>query len=174
VLPSVASAATLAALEFPGLLALVADFAATDLGRAEVGALLPLADPDELRQRRAALEEVIRLAAAGTGLPPAVGEQPGAALAGLASAELAVSGSQILALAELVRGSHVAAERILAADPPCPTLALRPLACPTPARCSLRSPGSSIGAARCETTPARACPVCGGRCCGCASRSTAS
>ena len=48
------SEASLAALEYPSLLAVVASQAASDLGRERIHALRPLADAAALSERRAA------------------------------------------------------------------------------------------------------------------------
>ncbi len=62
---SVLSQATAQALEFPSLLAVVSRFAASDLGRERVLALLPFEDEDDLRLRRILFEEASRLVGGG-------------------------------------------------------------------------------------------------------------
>ncbi len=52
------SEATAQALELPSLLRLVAELAATDLGRERVRRLQPIRREDELRRRRCLLEEI--------------------------------------------------------------------------------------------------------------------
>src|SRR5260370_42191435 len=73
--PGFASPATLEALELPSLLAVVAQLAASDLGRARVLALAPLASEAELAPARHPHEEAAPLLARpppGAGLPRAV------------------------------------------------------------------------------------------------------
>jgi DNA mismatch repair protein MutS2 len=119
----VASPATLAALELASLLALVAEFAATDLGRGAVLSLAPHGERAALDRERAGYAEAAQLEVAGGALLPVVGAAPGAALAALGAADAPLGGAQILALAEMVRGAQHAKARILAAEPPCPILA---------------------------------------------------
>ncbi|HEX6199388.1 MAG TPA: hypothetical protein VF150_03920, partial [Thermoanaerobaculia bacterium] len=58
---AVASPASLRALELPGLLAMVAELAATDLGRERVLGLEPASDEEDLAARRRRHEEAARL-----------------------------------------------------------------------------------------------------------------
>ncbi len=120
----VASDATLAALEFGALLELVAGEARTDLGRARLALLAPAADPAELGRRRAAFEEVARLAGEAPLVPSE--EVPIAPLvARLASGRPPLEGPEILVLARALAAAGDAARRIGAADPRCPELARR-------------------------------------------------
>ncbi|HYG62123.1 MAG TPA: hypothetical protein VEL74_06050, partial [Thermoanaerobaculia bacterium] len=63
------SEATSQALEFPGLLALVAQLAASDLGRERALSLRPFAEEEGLRTHRRRFEEVSRLLADGPVAP---------------------------------------------------------------------------------------------------------
>lgn len=118
------SSASLAALELPSLLALVAAEARTDLGAERLLALAPSADVAALVRRRAALEETARLAGVAP-LAPSL-EAPLAPLVErLADERPPLEGHEILILARLLAAGGEAAARIAAADPPCPELADR-------------------------------------------------
>jgi len=118
------SAASLAALELPELLALVAAEARTDLGAARLRALAPTADVGELGRRRAAYEETARLAAAAP-LVPSLETPLAPLLARLVDERPPLDGAEILVLARLLAAGGEAAARLGAADPPCPELARR-------------------------------------------------
>ena len=117
----VASAATLAALEWPALVALVAAEARTDLGAARLAALAPAADAAELERRRARHLEAARLGVEAP-LVPALGEAFAPLLERLATELPPLDGPEILALARLLAAAGEAAARIRAADPPVPEL----------------------------------------------------
>ncbi|KAB2955140.1 MAG: hypothetical protein F9K18_13775, partial [Thermoanaerobaculia bacterium] len=110
---------TLAALEWPSLVALFADEARTDLGAAHFAALAPAADADELGRRRAGFEEAARLGTDGP-LVPAFGESFAPLLARLESARPPLAGPEILALARLLTAGGEAIARVRGAEPPCP------------------------------------------------------
>jgi DNA mismatch repair protein MutS2 len=119
-----ASAATLAALEFPSLLAVVSRLAASDLGRERVLGLQPIASEPELAEQRRRHEEAVRL----------VGEQPlvpdfelplANLVERLTTARPPLEGPDLVRLADLVHACRGAAGRVRAAEPPCPALAAR-------------------------------------------------
>jgi DNA mismatch repair protein MutS2 len=115
---------TLAALEWPSLVALVADEARTDLGAARLSALVPAGDPAELDLRRAAYEEAVRLGADGP-LVPALSDPIAPLLERLESARPPLEGAEILALARLLAGGAEALARVRGAEVPCPELTRR-------------------------------------------------
>jgi dsDNA-specific endonuclease/ATPase MutS2 len=125
---------TLAALEYPSYLALVATETRTDLGVERLRELLPTADRGELDRRRAAWDELRRLAAEAP-LVPSLGEPFAPLLARLGGDDEPLDGPQILALARLLAAAGEARRRVLSADPPSPELARR---APTPRRSSPR------------------------------------
>jgi len=117
-----ASEATLEALEFPSLLAVVARLAASDLGRARVLALAPYATEDELARERRCYEEALRLAGERSLVPDF--EAPlGNLLERLGGGRPPLEGADLVRLADLVQACRAAAGRVRAADPPCPALA---------------------------------------------------
>jgi len=113
----IASRETLIALEWPALVALVADEARTDLGAAVLAALEPTADAGELARRRAAHDEVARLAVEGA-LVPSLDTAFGPLLERLETGLPPLDGPEILTLARLLEAGAVAIERIRAAEPP--------------------------------------------------------
>jgi len=115
---------TLAALEWPSLVALVADEARTDLGAAQLLALAPAADATGLTARRTAYLEAARLAVDGP-LVPAFGERFAPLLERLETARPPLEGAEILALARLLASGAEALARVRAAEPPCPELGAR-------------------------------------------------
>ena len=118
------SAASLAALEYPSVLALLGALAASDLGRARALALRPLADPAALAERREGYEDAARLLAVYPLVPSfEVPLQP--LLARAAGAPPGLTGRDVVALMDLLQATAATVERIAAADPPCPTLAVR-------------------------------------------------
>ena len=118
------SAASLAALEYPSLLAVVASQAASDLGHERILALTPLADAAALAERRAAYEEAGRLLGGGALVPSF--EAPLAPLLDRAAgAPPGLSGRDVVALADLLETTAPVVDRIAAADPPCEALAVR-------------------------------------------------
>ncbi|HSM13185.1 MAG TPA: hypothetical protein VLA66_03890, partial [Thermoanaerobaculia bacterium] len=120
----IASPETLRALEWPALLALVADEARTDLGTRRLLELLPVTDRDELEARRAAFEEVGRLGVDGA-LVPSTGAPLAPLVERLASGRPPLDGSEILGLAGMLAAAGEALDRIRAADPPCLELSRR-------------------------------------------------
>lgn len=129
------SAATAEALELPQLLALVAHLTATDLGRDLVLGLAPAASPEALAARHAEHGEAERLVSAQP-LVPALEEPLAPLLAELAAGGHDLGGRELLHLADLLAASAEARERIQAADPPCPALAVH--AAPLPGLDELR------------------------------------
>jgi DNA mismatch repair protein MutS2 len=119
-----ASPATLAALEYPALVALVAAEARTDLGAAKLRALLPTAAPDELEARRAAFLETARLGVDGA-FVPSLGEPFAPLVERLKSQSPPLDGGEIVLVARLLASAAEAARRIERAEPACPVLALR-------------------------------------------------
>jgi DNA mismatch repair protein MutS2 len=115
---------TLAALEWPALLALIAEEARTDLGAALVAGTRPAGDTAELAARRAAWLEAARLGVDGA-LVPALGERCAPLLERLESARPPLEGPEILALARLLAAGADAVARVRAAEPPCPQLGAR-------------------------------------------------
>ncbi len=118
---AVASAASVRALELESLLAVVAELAATDLGRAALAGLEPARDRPDLDARRRRCEEAARLLDG----PPLVSPLEvslGDLLDRLASPRAGLSGLDLVRLADLLRDVRAAAERIAGADPPCPEL----------------------------------------------------
>ena len=120
---ALASEPTLRALEFPSLLRLVAELASTDLGREGALAMAPASSAPELATRRARLVESERLLLDGA-LVPGVEEPFAPLLERLESGRPALDGMDIVRLGELLRTSRAAAQRIFAAEPPCPALAV--------------------------------------------------
>jgi DNA mismatch repair protein MutS2 len=123
------SAASLAALEYPSLLGVIATLAATDLGRQEVAALAPLADPDALAERRAAYEEAERLLEGGA-LVPSLEVALLPLLSRAAGAPPGLSGRDVVALADLLDSTAPVLARLAAVDPPCPALVARAASVP--------------------------------------------
>jgi DNA mismatch repair protein MutS2 len=127
----IASRATLAALEYGSALALYAAEARTDLGRTRLLATLPAASEAELRARRGAYFEVDRLRAEAP-LVPSLGDGLGGLVARALTGEPALSGPEVLVVARFLAAAGEASRRILAADPPCPEIALPAAALPDP------------------------------------------
>src|SRR6187549_41431 len=121
--PAVASPATLAALEYGSALALFASEARTDLGRERLRSILPATSAPELGVRRGAYLECERLRLEAP-LVPSLGEEVGELVRRATTLDPALSGAEILVVARFLRAASDAARRILAADPPCPTLAV--------------------------------------------------
>lgn len=115
------SSATLEALEFPKLLAVLSPLAATDLGRERLSGLRPCPEEEELRQRRQRFEEASRLLQGGR-LVPSFEESFAAVLERLVSGRPPVHGRDLVLLASLLKAAGEARERILEVDPPCPAL----------------------------------------------------
>jgi DNA mismatch repair protein MutS2 len=118
------SSATAAALEWPTLLRLLAELAATDLGAERILGLAPYADEAALEAQRRRWEEAARLAGDGRLVPSF--EQPlGTLLDSLESGRPPLGGGDLVHLAAMLRATGAAAGRIRAADPPAPELAAR-------------------------------------------------
>jgi DNA mismatch repair protein MutS2 len=123
------SSASLEALELQSLLRLLAELAASDLGRDRLLALRPLADGSALASRRARFAELERLLGEGPLVPSS--EAPLLPLLErLEGARAAWDGQELVRLADLLRSSRAAGERIRAAAPPCPALRERAAALP--------------------------------------------
>jgi DNA mismatch repair protein MutS2 len=109
------------ALEFPSLLDLLAQGAATDLGRERLLALRPTADVDDLARRRRHYEEVARLLA-DRGLVPSRERELQPILRGLERMDQDLDGRDLIEIGALIETTGEAASRIRSADPPCPAL----------------------------------------------------
>lgn len=118
------SPASAHALEVPSLLALIGELAATDLGRARAAGLTPYRDEPALVAHRARFEEVARLLGASGRLVPSFDAPVGDLLDRLGDPSLssALVGQDLVRLADLIRTSHAAVDRIATADPACPAL----------------------------------------------------
>ncbi|HXT21840.1 MAG TPA: hypothetical protein VN923_13900, partial [Thermoanaerobaculia bacterium] len=148
------SAASLAALEYPSLLAVVASQAASDLGRERLLALAPLADAGALAERRAAYDEAGRLLGGGALVPSF--ETPLAPLLDRAAgAPPGLSGRDVVALADLLETTSPVVDRIAAADPPCEALAARAATLPdtAPLRRQIRRVLDRRGEVREDASP---------------------
>ncbi len=119
---AVASPASVRALELDSLLAMVAELAATDLGRERILELEPATEEEELTRRRRRHEEARRLLQ-GSPLVGALDFSAGELLVRLGSSREGLSGVELVRLADLLRAVRSAGERIREADPPCPELA---------------------------------------------------
>ncbi|MFL6260690.1 MAG: endonuclease MutS2 [Thermoanaerobaculia bacterium] len=118
---SILSQATAQALEFPSLLAVVARFAASDLGRERVLGLAPFEEEAPLRARRTLFEEASRLAGE-RALVPDFDIPLGGLLHRIATGRPPVEGGDLVRLADLGKATRTAAARIREAVPPCPAL----------------------------------------------------
>jgi DNA mismatch repair protein MutS2 len=118
---SILSQATAQALEFPSLLAVVARFAASDLGRERVLELRPFEEEGPLRARRTLFEEASRLVGE-RALVPDFEVPLGDLLTRIATGRPPVEGGDLVRLADLGRATRTAAARIREAAPPCPAL----------------------------------------------------
>lgn len=121
---AVVSGATAAALEWPDLLAMVAELAASDLGRQRVLDLAPFSDADELAAQRRRYEEAARLGGDGR-LVPSFELSLAELVERLESGRPPLAGADLKRLAAMLRATGAAATRIRAADPPLPELAAR-------------------------------------------------
>jgi DNA mismatch repair protein MutS2 len=119
---SLLSPASAQALEVASLLALIGELAATDLGRARAVALEPYRDEPALRSHRSRFEEASRLVGTSGRLVPGFDAPVGDLLDRLGdpSRSSDLVGLDLVRLADLVRASHAAVDRIAAADPACP------------------------------------------------------
>ncbi|HSL82668.1 MAG TPA: hypothetical protein VLF66_07815, partial [Thermoanaerobaculia bacterium] len=118
----VASPASARALELDSLLAMVAELAATDLGRERIVALEPATGADDLAARRRRHEEAARLLE-GRPLVGALDVSAAELLRRLRSTREGLSGLDVVRLADLLRVAEAAARRVREAEPPCPELA---------------------------------------------------
>lgn len=117
----VISGATAEALELPSLLALYAQFGATDVGRAKIRSLEPSihgAEIDLLQRRIRDTQKVLE-----DGSLVASQEDPLLPLLdGLAAGELAMDGSHLMQLATALRSTRQAAEKVRSAEDEIPDL----------------------------------------------------
>lgn len=127
--PPLISSASSRALELDSLLAMIAELAATDVGRERVLDLTPAADEADLAVRRARWEEAARLVAHRP-LVTAFDVPVGDLVARLESPGTGLAGPDLVRLADLLRAAREAAERIADADPPCPELGRETAALP--------------------------------------------
>jgi len=118
---AVFSSATATALEWPDLLALVAELAASDLGRERILDLAPLPGPDALAEHRQRYEEAARLGGDGR-LVPSFESSLGELLERLETGRPPLAGAELKRLAAMLRATGAAVARVRAADPPCPGL----------------------------------------------------
>ena len=123
-MPLVVTDASLEALEYPAVLAVLGTLAASDLGRERILALAPLADAAALAERREVYEEAGRLLGGGA-LVPSFETALAPLLARAAGASPGLTGRDVVALGDLLEVTAPAVERIAAADPPSPALAAR-------------------------------------------------
>ena len=114
---NILSAATAQALELPSLLAVLARLAASDLGRDRILALQPAEDEADLGVRRRRYEEALRLGG-GPPLVPDFDVPLGELLARLNTGRPPLEGMDLVRLADLLRASRAAAQRIAAANAP--------------------------------------------------------
>lgn len=115
------SAATAQALELPNLLAVIAQLAATDLGRERVLGLAPFAEEAELRAWRQRFEEASRLTGERS-LVPAFEIPLLQLLDRLVHGRPPIEGIDLVRLADLGKATRTAAQRIREAVPPTPGL----------------------------------------------------
>ena len=119
--PDRPSEATLRALEFPSLLAVVAELGATDLGRRRILALTPYSSEDAYWTSAGGSKSVRALVAGGV-LVPSQEEPLRPMLTRLGTGHHGSTGADLVFLASMLRTVRQARERIVAADPPCPKL----------------------------------------------------
>jgi DNA mismatch repair protein MutS2 len=117
----IVSEASLRALEFESLLALVASQSATDLGHERILALRPLVDRPELDRRRELQREVGRLIAEGS-LVSSRERDLGPILRGLEAFDQDLGGRDLLEIGAMLQTTDAIVARVASADPPCPTL----------------------------------------------------
>ena len=118
---SILSQATAQALEFPSLLAVVAHFAASDLGRERLLGSRPFEEEGPLRARRTLFEEASRLVGE-RALVPDFDVPLGDLLTRINTGRPPVEGGDLVRLADLGKATRTAAARIREAVPPCPAL----------------------------------------------------
>ena len=112
------------ALEFPSLLALLAQGAATDLGRQRLLALRPTSDAVALGVRRRRYEEVLRLLA-DRNLVPSRERELEPILRGLERFDQDLGGRELIEIGAMIETTGEALGRIRFADPACPALGER-------------------------------------------------
>jgi len=127
---SVCSAASRRALELDSLLALVAELAATDLGRSQILQLAPFTDEAALLAQRRRVEECTLLLEHG----PLVGALDFAVedlLERLGAPHAEISGHDVVRVGDLLKAARSAARRVAdAEDPPCEELGAAAAALP--------------------------------------------
>lgn len=119
--PPVASGATLEALELPSLLALVAQFGATDVGRKEILELRPSRSQSELEHQQARVRDTWKILEDGA-LVPSQEEPLLPLLAGLGAGELSIDGTHLVQLATVLRITHQAIEMVRSSEIDTPSL----------------------------------------------------
>ena len=112
------------ALEFPSFLAILAEGAATDLGRDRLLELRPTADREALALRRRYYEETARLLT-DRGLVPSRERELQPILRGLERFDQDLGGRDLIEIGSLIETTTDAAARIRSADPPCLALGER-------------------------------------------------
>lgn len=119
---ALAGPSTRDALELPSLLRMVAELAATDVGRQQILGLSPRSSKQRLVEERERYEEAARLLEDGA-LVPVIEESLAECWRRLGGGEAEVEGPELLLLATLLRATGAAVERCRKAEPPCPRLA---------------------------------------------------
>jgi len=117
----VTSRATAEALEFPSLLALCAEFGATDVGREQILCLRPSTSQAEVEQMQARVRDTQKILEGGA-LVPSQEEPLQHLLTDLAGGELSIDGIQLVHLATVLRITHQAAEMVRTTDIEIPEL----------------------------------------------------
>ena len=117
----VASRATAEALELPSLLALFAQFGATDVGRGELLSLQPSTSLAEVEQLQCRVRDTRKILEDGA-LVPSQEEPLLPLLTGLAAGELSIDGIQLVHLATVLRITQQAAERVRSSEIETPDL----------------------------------------------------
>lgn len=151
---AVASAATEQALELPRLLRLIAQRAASDLGRGKLIELLPFTSEEELVRHRRRYEEARRLIIARPLVP--LCERPfEPLLARIEDGGPSLDGRDLVAIGDLLRVASQVARRLAEADPACPELALESADLPPTSELerSLANTFDSRGEIREDATP---------------------
>jgi DNA mismatch repair protein MutS2 len=110
-----ASAATLAALELPAFLTLLAELATTDVGRERSLALAPVDSEEALRHRRELFDET-SLALVDGALVSGLGDSVMPLLSRLDDRAALLDGSDVLQAADLLRATAQAASRVRGAE----------------------------------------------------------
>ena len=117
----VASRATAEALELPSLLALYAQFGATDVGRGELLSRQPSTSLAEVEQLQCRVRDTRKILEDGA-LVPSQEEPLLPLLTGLAGGELSIDGIQLVHLATVLRITQQAAERVRSSEIETPDL----------------------------------------------------